>query len=647
MKRTSSHPGNAVSRLAAALLFALTLPVWLVRVLAALPTGGRVTFTSCWGDAGRFSVLTIISQNGYRRYLWLLTIITGDMGFVGPAPGFSADTRPGRRPGLASPSRLRRTVGIGHQNGDRDDEVFFESATNMQYAGLLTRYAMSGLLSIKSPIENNAQRIVELFGVAINAMSMPQAVAQIIGYCGRAQHASTKIVSFVNPDCLNKASTDREYHYLLNRTDIVLPDGSGLRIAAKLLGLPMYDNVNGTDLFPLLCDEAARSGQRLFLYGGRPGIARRAADAMQARFPALKIVGCLDGFEHQDDVVIREINASGADIVLVGLGAPRQEKWLNQHRRELIASVGIGVGGLFDYYSGNIKRAPLWLREIGLEWTWRILQEPGAKWRRYVLGNPLFLLRVLREGWVRHRGFAGRRLEQALPTPAELSVLTTPSAQHRFTSALVNMRLWQAGLAIRSSGKRALDVVVSVGALIALSPLLLITTIAIRLESPGPIFFRQVRVGARGRTFSMLKFRSMFVDAEVRLAELQQQNESADGVLFKMKDDPRITRVGRLIRRFSIDELPQIINVLRGDMAIVGPRPALPTEVAQYASPDRKRLQAKPGLTCLWQIGGRSDLSFEQQVQLDIDYMRKQGLLTDLRIIAKTVPAVLSGKGAY
>lgn len=647
MKRTSSFPGKAGSRLAGALLFALTLPVWLVRMLAVLPTGGRVTLTACWGNNGRFYVPTVISRHGYQRYLWLLAIVTGDMGFVGPAPGFSADARTNRRPGLASPSRLRNTVGIGHQNDGRDDERFFESATRMQCAGLLARYAMSGLLSIKSPKEDSASRVVELFGVAINAMSMPQAVARIIKQCRRGQGLSMKIVSFVNPDCLNKASTDREYHYLLNRSDIVLPDGSGLRIAAKLLGLPMYDNVNGTDLFPLLCDAAARNGQRLFLFGGRPGIASRAADAMRARFPDLKIVGCLDGFAHQDDVVIREINASGADIVLVGLGAPRQEKWLDQHRRALIASVGIGVGGLFDYYSGNIKRAPLWLREIGLEWVWRILQEPGAKWRRYVLGNPLFLLRVLREGRVRHRDIAGRRLDEALPTPAESSVLATPSKQYPFTSASVSRQLWQAGLALRSSGKRALDIIVSVGALIALSPLLLITTVAIRLESPGPIFFRQVRVGARGKTFSMLKFRSMFIDAEDRLTELRQQNESADGVLFKMKNDPRITRVGRLIRRFSIDELPQIINVLRGDMAIVGPRPALPTEVAQYASPDRKRLQAKPGLTCLWQIGGRSDLSFEQQVQLDIDYMHKQGLMTDLRIIAKTVPAVLSGKGAY
>ncbi|MBT8105146.1 MAG: sugar transferase, partial [Woeseiaceae bacterium] len=150
-----------------------------------------------------------------------------------------------------------------------------------------------------------------------------------------------------------------------------------------------------------------------------------------------------------------------------------------------------------------------------------------------------------------------------------------------------------------------------------------------------------------GRTFAMLKFRSMFVDAEARLAELTAKNESAGGVLFKIKDDPRITQVGKIIRRYSIDELPQLINVMRGEMSIVGPRPALPSEVEKYTAAERKRLQTNPGLTCLWQIGGRSDLSFEQQVELDVDYLKQQNVLIDLGIIAKTVPAVINGKGAY
>jgi lipopolysaccharide/colanic/teichoic acid biosynthesis glycosyltransferase len=145
----------------------------------------------------------------------------------------------------------------------------------------------------------------------------------------------------------------------------------------------------------------------------------------------------------------------------------------------------------------------------------------------------------------------------------------------------------------------------------------------------------------------MYKFRSMHVAAESERDALRASNESADGVIFKLKQDPRITRVGRLIRRFSIDELPQLLNVLFGDMSIVGPRPALPSEVNEYDIQARKRLQTKPGLTCLWQIGGRSDLPFGQQVELDLRYLSGKSLLKDIEIIAKTIPAVISGKGAY
>jgi lipopolysaccharide/colanic/teichoic acid biosynthesis glycosyltransferase len=145
----------------------------------------------------------------------------------------------------------------------------------------------------------------------------------------------------------------------------------------------------------------------------------------------------------------------------------------------------------------------------------------------------------------------------------------------------------------------------------------------------------------------MWKFRSMFIDAEERKAALEAQNEMQGGVLFKMKDDPRITRVGRTIRRLSIDELPQLWNVLKGDMSLVGPRPALPLEVSQYSLEERDRLAAKPGITCTWQVSGRSDIPFDEQVVLDIDYIREQSVKNDLKLLVKTVPAVITGRGAY
>ena len=195
--------------------------------------------------------------------------------------------------------------------------------------------------------------------------------------------------------------------------------------------------------------------------------------------------------------------------------------------------------------------------------------------------------------------------------------------------------------------KRFADLVISELALIALSPLFLLLAIVIKLTSRGPVFFVQVRVGRYGRHFRFYKFRSMYVDAEERKKALLAQNQSADGVIFKMKNDPRITRCGRFIRKYSIDEAPQFFNVLLGDMSLVGPRPPVPSEVQQYTLDDRKRLEVKPGLTCLWQVSGRSDIPFKQQVRLDQEYIRAMGIKNDLVILLRTIPAILTGRGAY
>ncbi|MEM7431060.1 MAG: WecB/TagA/CpsF family glycosyltransferase [Pseudomonadota bacterium] len=570
-------------------------------------------------------------------------IACGRLAFVGPVAG---QQEQGMRPGWISPQRLQQCMGIQDAVGTTDDAAFFKDASLWSRITLVLRYVW---VSIVCGRATAVQSEIRMFGVRIDALSMREAVYRIIAATDLAGLGPMKTVAFVNPDCLNKAITDRQYHHLLNESDLVLPDGSGLRIAARLLKLPLADNVNGTDLFPMLCEAGAKARKRIFLFGGRPGVALDVIKNIQKEYPDLEIAGCLDGYSHSDKphAVIRAINASNADILLVGLGAPHQERWLAEHGASLNCAVGVGVGGLFDYYAGRIARAPLALREAGLEWVWRILQEPGAKWRRYVFGNPLFLLRVLRERRQRKKLGGATTLIDAPMSAAQwartnAAIAAVPTAGNPDCGRGMRRRLMSTAIL-----KRALDVVVAGGALIALSPLLLMTAALIRLESAGPILFKQQRVGRRGKPFGMLKFRSMYIDAEARLAELQVHNESAGGVLFKMRHDPRVTRVGRFIRRFSIDELPQIINVLRGEMAIVGPRPALPSEVENYSAADRKRLQTKPGLTCLWQIGGRSDLSFEQQIELDREYLKRQSVTTDLEIIAKTVPAVIGGKGAY
>lgn len=206
---------------------------------------------------------------------------------------------------------------------------------------------------------------------------------------------------------------------------------------------------------------------------------------------------------------------------------------------------------------------------------------------------------------------------------------------------------WNLTIALSNRLKRYFDFLVSLFGIILLSPCLVLVAILIKLDSKGPIIYQQIRVGQYGRHFNFLKFRSMCFNADTLKKDLLKFNESADGVLFKMKDDPRITRVGRFIRKFSIDELPQLFNVLVGDMSLVGPRPPLPAEVKKYTLEDRKRLNVCPGITCIWQTSGRSETTFQEQVELDKEYIASKGLLQDLWILLKTIPAVFIGRGAY
>jgi len=206
--------------------------------------------------------------------------------------------------------------------------------------------------------------------------------------------------------------------------------------------------------------------------------------------------------------------------------------------------------------------------------------------------------------------------------------------------------LWLAGLRGASLAKRAIDVVGSSFLLVAFLPVFAVVALAVKAEDGGPLMFAQTRVGKFGQLFKMFKFRSMCVNAEKRMAEVLAQNQHQTGVTFKMKQDPRITKVGRWLRKLSIDELPQLYNVLIGDMSLVGPRPPVPREVALYTLGDRRRLEVKPGITCFWQVGGRAELDFPQQVALDVRYIERQSVWTDVTILFKTVPAVIGGKGA-
>ena len=235
------------------------------------------------------------------------------------------------------------------------------------------------------------------------------------------------------------------------------------------------------------------------------------------------------------------------------------------------------------------------------------------------------------------------RLEKII----EIEKLLAMSRKRNRFSIQIKLTAWEWTVSFAKFLKFSLDVFLSLILLILLSPLFLLTGMIIYISDPGPIFYVAPRVGLNGKPFGFLKFRSMYRNADKLKDKLLELNDSQGGVIFKMKNDPRVTRIGKLIRRYSIDELPQLINVLKGDMSLVGPRPPLPREVFEYTLEDRKRLHVKPGITCLWQVKGRSDIPFDQQVKLDMQYIRSQSLWKDLKILFQTIPAVISGKGAY
>ncbi len=211
----------------------------------------------------------------------------------------------------------------------------------------------------------------------------------------------------------------------------------------------------------------------------------------------------------------------------------------------------------------------------------------------------------------------------------------------------LRLQAWRMTVRGSYAMKRAIDIFASGLGMLVLSPVFLAIALAVKFTSKGPVFFSQTRVGRYGRHFKFWKFRSMRTDAEALKEKLQEQNESTDGVIFKMKDDPRITKVGKFLRRTSLDELPQLWNVFIGDMSLVGPRPPVPSEVAQYTLEDRKRLDVIPGITCLWQISGRSEIPFHEQVRLDKEYILAPSVWKDIMILLKTIPAIIGGKGAY
>ena len=232
-----------------------------------------------------------------------------------------------------------------------------------------------------------------LLGLSVDEMSAAEAVDTIRGIWRRGAKSR---VFFVNAHCFNIAATSEEYRESLCEAEFVLPDGSGVLLASKLLHLPIRHNLNGTDLTPMLCRAAAQDGRSVFLLGARPGVAEKAAATLKKRFPKLSIAGVQHGYFKPEESaqVIAEINAAQPDMLLVALGVPTQELWITEHFAELEVPVSLAVGALFDFLSNSVPRAPRLLRKLGIEWLYRLYREPRRLWKRYLLGNATYLSRV-------------------------------------------------------------------------------------------------------------------------------------------------------------------------------------------------------------------------------------------------------------
>ncbi|MCL1145194.1 exopolysaccharide biosynthesis polyprenyl glycosylphosphotransferase [Shewanella marinintestina] len=644
------------------------------------------------------------SYNGWFKKLPnIINLITGDIHIVGSQFRFSIITEsaitpsteqqsypqkraqmvPEVKPGILSIAQLNSLTGLTFE--DSNQAINRAHSNLARYLLALVRImTLNALFKLFFKSHPKHCATIAVFGITLNNWTMTQLLEEILFSCNSngknvpkqstAFKGAMQQYAFVNADCLNISTANENYRQCLQQSQRVFADGIGVRVACLSKNQALLDNLNGTDMFPRLCQLAAEQQLSIYMLGGQSNVASIAAKNMQQRYPKLKIVGCHHGYFNTDATskenlqVIDAINHSEADILLVAMGAPKQEMWLAENKAKLNCKVGIGVGGLFDFYAERVKRAPLWLRQMGLEWTYRLLQEPTRMWQRYIIGSPAFLYRVWREN---------RQLKQ-LSTKDSLTMSErspSMSAQSEASEALQKIKLkkqyekaarravtapafdgtranarralFDLNLRLSRTVKRCFDIMVSALLLALLLPVFLMTALLIKVTSRGPVLFKQPRAGLHNRPFNMWKFRSMYIDAEHRLTQLQESNEMADGVTFKMKSDPRITNIGRFIRKASIDELPQLWNVLKGDMSLVGPRPALASEVEQYSTHHRNRLAVKPGITCIWQVSGRSTIPFEQQVELDIEYIYRQSLMADIWLLLKTIPAVVFARGAY
>lgn len=334
---------------------------------------------------------------GLSHFPDCISLIQGRLALVGPrplpplAPHAVAAYRIALRPGLVSPFAVRQWAHIAY---DTEEDVDFDYAQKRSFRCDLGILVRAFFARVHGAARASRLDRVEIDGIPVDNLTLQDTVTRILSFL---ETSKARLVSFVNADCINQAARNAEYGRALRSSDLVLGDGVGVRLFSRLVGEPLRENVNGTDLFPRLCEALEGATHSVYLLGGQPGVTGAVCTWIQSRYPRCRVAGFYHGYFSQDEEadVIRDIARSKASLLLVGFGAPRQEIWLRDHLAATGAQVGIGVGGLFDFFSGRIPRAPMWMREAGIEWVYRLSREPRRLFWRYGPGNVVFIARAL------------------------------------------------------------------------------------------------------------------------------------------------------------------------------------------------------------------------------------------------------------
>ncbi|WP_045861139.1 WecB/TagA/CpsF family glycosyltransferase [Teredinibacter purpureus] len=382
-----------------AILLVLVLsPLMLINALLAIVAGKSALRSMQRSDAlGRPQSLLQWRKGVLKKSALLFNVMKGNISMCGVSlhsvcTNDALSTLTPLKPGIISLFDTHKSVGnieMTHGESIRHHEKHNSIQFN---ALLIVKYIICSILYRNSSKGLSSPLKFSLFGININNLTLNEALEVIFNHTS----IRAKSVFFVNVNSVNLAHDNKDFLETLNCGDYVFADGSGVRLGAKHNGINLRDNLNGTDLLPHICTQANARKQSLYLLGSAPGVASTAAKNLQIQFPGLVIAGTQHGFfnQEQEADVIADINQSGADICLVAMGSPIQESWVSRNKDKLNTHTTMAVGGLFDFYSGRISRCPMWMRELGMEWMYRLMQEPKAKFNRYVVGNPLFLLRL-------------------------------------------------------------------------------------------------------------------------------------------------------------------------------------------------------------------------------------------------------------